>query len=282
MKVDLPDTATDLIVLAYAEDLGTEGDITTSSVTDPRTRSVGRVVARQSGCIAGLGIAGACFTYVDRDVEVELHCNDGDYVEAGTSLLTVSGMTASILTAERVALNFLGWLSGIATATNTYVRAVEGTEAVVSDTRKTTPGMRTLERYAVSMGGGRNHRFGLFDAVLIKDNHLATAASIAHTVEAARTAVGPEITVEVEVDTIAQLEQVLDTDADVVLLDNMTIEDLAEAVRLVDGRLITEASGGVTLETISDIARTGVDVISTGWITHSAPALDVALDLDPH
>lgn len=277
----LPDGTIELIAIAYSEDLGEIGDITTAAVIDPRHESSADLVSRQAGCIAGIDVAEACFLHVDTGLTVERHRADGDSVESGSVLATVSGSTASILTAERVALNLLGRLSGIATATRTYVDAVSGTGARISDTRKTTPGMRALEKYAVATGGGRNHRFGLYDAVLIKDNHIASAESIAEAVRAARASVGSSVTVEVEVDTIDQLAAVLATDADAVLLDNMGIDDLAACVELVGGRMLTEASGGVTLESVRAIAQTGVDVISVGWLTHSSPALDVGLDLRP-
>ncbi|HSJ72535.1 MAG TPA: carboxylating nicotinate-nucleotide diphosphorylase [Acidimicrobiia bacterium] len=279
--MSLPRGTAELIANAYAEDLGELGDITTAAVIDPRLESSADLVARQAGCIAGLSVVEACFLHVDTAITMDRHRTDGDVVEGGSVLATVSGSTASILTAERVALNLLGRLSGIATATRTYVDAVSGTGARISDTRKTTPGMRALEKYAVASGGGRNHRFGLYDAVLIKDNHIAAAGSIADAVRAARASVGPSVTVQVEVDTLDQLAAVLATDADAVLLDNMGIDDLAAGVALVGGRMLTEASGGVTLESVRSIAETGVDVISVGWLTHSAPALDVGLDLRP-
>ena len=270
-----------LIERAYAEDLGDIGDVTTRAVIDPERRGTASVVAREAGTVAGLSVAGACFLHIDPSLDVAYLHHDGDVVEAGAVLAEVTGSMAGILTAERVALNLLGRLSGIATATRTLVDAVEGTGVQISDTRKTTPGLRALEKQAVAAGGGRNHRFGLYDAVLIKDNHIAAAGSISEAVAAARDLVGPEVTVEVEVDTLDQLAQVLATDADTVLLDNMGIEDLAEAVRTVDGRIETEASGGVTVDTVRAIAETGVDVISVGALTHSSPALDVALDIVP-
>jgi nicotinate-nucleotide pyrophosphorylase (carboxylating) len=221
----------------------------------------------------------ACFRHIDPSLALFAAVDDGTVVDTGATLIEVSGSTRSILTAERVALNLLGHLSGIATATRACVDAVAGSGARISDTRKTTPGLRGLEKRAIVSGGGVNHRFGLFDQVLIKDNHLAAAPSIAAAVASARASVGPDVRIEVEVDTIDQLRRVLDTDADAVLLDNMTVEDLTAAVALVGGRIETEASGGVTLDTVAAIAATGVDVISIGWLTHSAPALDVAMDV---
>lgn len=279
--MSLPRGTTELIAIAYSEDLGEIGDITTAAVIDPHHQSSADLVSRQAGCVAGLLVVEACFLHIDTSITMDRRRVDGDAVESGSVLATVSGSTASILTAERVALNLLGRLSGIATATRAYVDAVSGTGARISDTRKTTPGMRALEKYAVATGGGRNHRFGLYDAVLIKDNHIAAAGSIAEAVRAARASIGRSVTVQVEVDTIDQLAAVLATDADAVLLDNMGIDDLVASVELVGGRMLTEASGGVTLESVRSIAETGVDVISVGWLTHSAPALDVGLDLWP-
>lgn len=273
-----PEATAELIARAYAEDLGTEGDITSQAVIDETRRSTAILVARTAGTVAGIDIAGACFLHVDPSLTLRQHVADGDTVEPGSRLMTISGSTISLLTAERVALNLVGRMSGIATATRTFVDAVEGTGATITDTRKTTPGLRELEKAAVVAGGGSNHRFGLYDAVLIKDNHLTATDSIARAVAAARKAVGPDVTVEVEVDDLDQLDEVLTTDADRVLLDNMDTETLNEAVARVDGNLITEASGGVTLETVRSIAETGVDIISVGWLTHSAPAFDVALD----
>ena len=273
-----PGTAA-LIERAYAEDLGDIGDITTAAVIDPDHRCRAEIVAREAGCIAGLRIAGACFTHVDPEIEVVNMRNDGDVVDGDSVLATVEGRTAGILTAERVALNILGRLSGIATLTRAFVDAVAGTGAQISDTRKTTPGLRALEKFAVATGGGRNHRFGLFDAVLIKDNHIAAAGSLLEAVRMARNHVGPDVTVEVEVGTTVQLDDVLGSGADAVLLDGMSIDDLAAAVAIVGGRLLTEASGRVDITTVRAIAETGVDVISVGALTHSAPSLDVGLDI---
>jgi nicotinate-nucleotide pyrophosphorylase (carboxylating) len=273
------DTDLDLVAMAYAEDLGNPGDITTNAIVPAEARTNAIVVARSPGCVAGVDAAMACFRHIDPSLALLAAVEDGTVVDTGTTLIEVSGSTRSILTAERVALNLLGHLSGIATATRACVDAVAGSGTRISDTRKTTPGLRGLEKRAVVSGGGVNHRFGLFDQVLIKDNHLAAAPSIAAAVASARASVGPDVRIEVEVDTIDQLRRVLDTDADAVLLDNMTVEDLTAAVALVGGRIETEASGGVTLDTVAAIAATGVDVISIGWLTHSAPALDVAMDV---
>lgn len=279
MTVHIPTSTAEVIALAYVEDLADAGDLT-SLATIPRDhRSVAKIVARAQGCVAGIPVAEMCFAHIDRRVTVDLLVDDGTVVVPGTVLLEACGPTRSILTAERVALNLLGRLSGIATATHAFVDAVEGTGSKISDTRKTTPGMRALEKYAVTMGGGVNHRMGLYDAVMIKDNHLVASTSIADAVAKARSLVGPDMVVEIEVDTLDQLAEAIDTDADIVLLDNMSPAELEKAVRMVGSTMRTEASGGVTLETVREVAETGVDVISVGWLTHSAPALDVAMEL---
>jgi nicotinate-nucleotide pyrophosphorylase (carboxylating) len=232
------------------------------------------------GAIAGLDVARFVFEVVDESVEFDARVSDGDRVEKGTVLAVVSGNARSILGAERTALNLLARMSGVATQTAQLVDEVQGTNARIADTRKTMPGMRALDKYAVRMGGGMNHRFGLHDAVMIKDNHIATVGSVTAAIEAARARVGHTVTVEVEVENLKQLQEVLDNDADVdiVLLDNMAPIELAEAVRMVDGAFTTEASGGVTLANVREIAESGVDVISVGWITHSAAQLDIGLD----
>jgi nicotinate-nucleotide pyrophosphorylase (carboxylating) len=275
-----PSMYEDAIARALDEDLGEAGDLTSEAVVGPDALVSGALVARRPGRIAGLEVAGAVFAAVDQRIEVTYHQTDGDKVGAGTRLATVTGRARSVLTGERTALNLLGHLSGVATATAAFVARVAGTNARIADTRKTTPGLRALEKYAVRMGGGINHRFGLSDAVMIKDNHLIAAGGVLAAVEAARRRVGHLVKIEVEVTTLAQLEEVLQVGADVVLLDNMDLATMVEAVRLVGGRLVVEASGGITLDNVAEVARTGVDVISVGWITHSAPALDVALDLE--
>lgn len=268
----------DIVAMALDEDVGTAGDITTESTIAEDTQATGEFRTRRSGVIAGLVVAEYVFKVVDDTVEFDARVDDGDRVERGSVLAVVKGSARSILSAERTALNFLARMSGVATQAALLVDAVEGTGAKIADTRKTMPGHRALDKYAVRMGGGMNHRFGLHDAVMIKDNHIIAAGSITGAVEAARSKVGHTVSVEVEVETLKQLEEVLDTATDIVLLDNMSPMDLAEAVRMVDGEMTTEASGGVTLETVREIAETGVDVISVGWITHSAPQLDIGLD----
>ena len=263
---------------ALAEDLGAGGDITSDTCVPQTAQSKATLVARGPGVIAGLEVASYVFEALDPSVSFEPLLADGDRVEAEAEVARVAGHSRSILTGERTALNLLGRMSGVATATARLVEAVAGTGAKISDTRKTMPGLRVLDKYAVRMGGGMNHRFGLYDAVLIKDNHLVAAGSIAGAVAAVRAAVSPGVMVEVEVEDLEQLAEVLDTDTDRVLLDNMSPELLRRAVELVDGRLTTEASGGVTEANVRQLAETGVDIISVGWITHSAPQLDLALE----
>ena len=269
----------DIVERALAEDLATAGDLTTDAIFGPDDTASGHIVARVDGVIAGLGAAVSVFGRLDGDVSVALSAADGDAVDAGTVLATVTGSTRAILTGERTCLNLLGHLSGIATTTNGIVAAVADLGVRVADTRKTTPGLRALEKYAVRCGGGSNHRFGLHDAVMIKDNHVLAAGSIDAAVAAVRRTVGHTVTIELEIDDLAQVDEAVAAGVDIVLLDNMTPEELRTAVARIDGRAITEASGGITPDTARAVAATGVDVISLGWITHSAPRLDVALDL---
>ena len=269
------------VTRALAEDLGRAGDVTSIATIAEETPGRGIVVARQAGIIAGLSVGAAAFRKLEPAVEITGHARDGAAVGAGSALLTVSGSARAILAGERTALNFLGHLSGVATATHALVARIAHTQARVTCTRKTLPGLRALEKYAVRCGGGFNHRFGLDDAILIKDNHIAIAGGIAEALRRARAHAGHLVKIEIEVDTLDQLAEVLATGgADVVLLDNMDAATLREAVRMVGGRLITEASGGVTLQSIAKIAEAGVDYISSGAITHSAPQLDIALDIE--
>ncbi len=268
-----------LLELALREDLGLVGDLTTASVIGPDHTSTGRVVARADGTIAGLELGARIFDHVAGDVDVTFHAADGDQVAAGTDLATVAGSSRAILTGERGWLNLLGHLSGIATSTRAVVDALTGTGTRVADTRKTTPGLRSLEKYAVRCGGGSNHRFGLHDAVMIKDNHLVVAGSVSAAIAAARAAVGHTVSITVEVDRLDQIDDAVAGGADIILIDNLRGDDLRRAVELVGGRAVTEASGGITPDNAAEIAAAGVDVISLGWITHSAPRLDVALDL---
>jgi len=266
---------------ALQEDLGRAGDITSMATIPEATHAHAIMVARQAGVIAGLPLAVATFQKLSPDVSIQPHFRDGGAVAAGVQVLTISGPARAVLAGERTALNFVGRLSGIATLTAAYVRHTAGTRLRICCTRKTTPGLRALEKYAVRCGGGFNHRFGLDDAVLIKDNHIAVAGGVAAVLRRARAQVGHLVRIEIEVDTMAQLREVLDSGlADVVLLDNMTIAELTEAVKLASGRVVLEASGGVTLDSISAIASTGVDYASCGALTHSAPNFDIALDID--
>ena len=264
---------------ALREDLGRAGDVTTDAIVSDDSIATAEVVARRSGRVAGIGPALRAFEILDSNVVGEALIEDGRDAEPGAVLLRVGGRARAILTAERTALNFLGHLCGVATLTRSYVEAVAGTSARVACTRKTTPGLRALEKYAVCCGGGANHRFGLDDAVLIKDNHLAIAGDVRTAVERVRAAVGHMVKIALEVDTLQQLEQGLETGVDSVLLDNMDLETLTEAVQLVAGRCATEASGGINLEMASAIAATGVDYISVGALTHSAPRLDISLEV---
>jgi nicotinate-nucleotide pyrophosphorylase (carboxylating) len=265
---------------ALREDLGRAGDLTTDAIVSTDARTAAAVVARCRGRVAGSEVAARVFEILDPTVETEIVIADGGDAEPGSALVRLRGPVRAILTGERTALNLLGRLSGVATLTRTYVKAVEGTGARVVCTRKTTPGLRALEKYAVRCGGGANHRFGLDDAVLIKDNHLAVAGGVRPAVERARAAVGHMVTVELEVDTLEQLEEGLAVGVDAVLLDNMDPETLRAAVTLVDGRCLTEASGGIDLDTAAAVAATGVDLLSVGALTHSAPWLDVSLEVE--
>jgi nicotinate-nucleotide pyrophosphorylase (carboxylating) len=268
-----------LVRRALEEDLGRAGDLTSDAILPPDLSAEARVVARAAGRIAGLPAALSAFRLLDPALRIEQNAVDGQDVEAGTVLATVRGSARSILSAERTALNLLGRLCGIATATREMQALVAPHGAHIVCTRKTTPGLRALEKYAVRCGGGKNHRFGLDDAVLIKDNHVALAGGIRPAVERARRAVGHLVKIEVEVDSLEQLREALDLGADVVLFDNMPVETLREAVAMARGRAITEASGGINPKTAGSIAATGVNLLSMGWLTHSAPSLDVALDV---
>ncbi|WP_136617712.1 MULTISPECIES: carboxylating nicotinate-nucleotide diphosphorylase [Mesorhizobium] len=264
---------------ALLEDLGRAGDITSDAIIPADCKATLALNARQGGVVAGLDLVMFAFLLVDPGISIQLRCPEGGKVSAGQTIAIVNGPARSLLTAERTALNFLCKLSGIATATATLVNAVRGHHAKIVCTRKTTPGLRVLEKYAVRAGGGANHRFALDDAVLIKDNHIAIAGDIRTAIERARSAIGHMVKIEVEVDRLDQLEIALTAGVDAVLLDNMSVEDLAQAVAMVGGRAITEASGRVTRASAAAIAATGVDLISVGWLTHSAPILDIGLDM---
>ena len=260
------------------EDLGRAGDITTDAVIPKGARAVCTLVSRENGVVAGLDFARTAFALIDPEIRVNVKIPDATRVAAGGVIAEIAGPAAGILTAERVALNFLGPLSGIASATRGIADAIAHTKARITCTRKTTPGLRFAQKYAVRCGGGANHRFGLDDAVLIKDNHIAVAGGIRPAVERARAAVGHLVKIELEVDSLAQLDEALSLGVDAVLLDNMDPDLLSEAVRRVDGRMITEASGRINAETAPAMAATGVDLLSIGWLTHSATVLDIGLD----
>ena len=268
----------EVVARALSEDLGEHGDITAEACVPEAAESKAVFMARAPAVVAGLEVAAFVFEALDPSVTFESLVVDGARVVERSGVARVAGRSRSILGGERTALNLLGRMSGVATATAGLVDLVAGTGAKISDTRKTMPGLRALDKYAVRVGGGVNHRFGLYDAVMIKDNHLIAAGSITDAVAAARASVGPDVMLVVEVAELEQLREVLATDADRVLLDNMSPDRLREAVAMVDGRIVTEASGGVTSQNIREIAETGVDIISVGWITHSAPQVDIALD----
>ena len=270
------DTLERIVHAALAEDIGA-GDVTTEATVAADAVGTADLLVKEPGVVCGLRVAEATFRALDPDVRFEALVIDGDAVEAPAVVARVAGSERAILTGERVALNFLGRLSGIATLTRCYVDAVDGTGVAVLDTRKTTPGLRALEKHAVACGGGRNHRFGLDDAILVKDNHLRAAGSIAAAVELVRDA--SDLPVEVECETLPQVAEAVQSGVDAILLDNMSLDQLRAAVALVDGRARLEASGGVTLDTIRAIAETGVDEISVGALTHSAPSRDVSLEL---
>jgi nicotinate-nucleotide pyrophosphorylase (carboxylating) len=278
----LPDIVLEPIVkLALAEDLGAAGDITTDALIDPGVDGRWAVRARKAGVVAGLDAATLAGWMIDPDIVFEVSAQDGARVEAGETILEIEGPARSVLTAERTMLNFIGRLSGIATLTRTYVDAVDGMGVIIASTRKTTPGLRALEKRAVRLGGGGAHRHGLNDAVLIKDNHIAAAGGVREALEKARSAVGHLTAIEIEVDSIEQLKLALAPPVipSAIMLDNFSLSDLRAAVKLAKGQALVEASGGITIENVFAVAETGVDVISVGALTHSAPALDIGLDV---
>ena len=264
---------------ALAEDIGT-GDLTTSSILSPDLKLAGQIVARNQGIVAGLEVAGLVFELVDQEIVATFHVADGDSIARGQTLAQVRGPGTGVLSGERVALNFLQRMSGIATLTHQFVEAVKGSKAVILDTRKTAPGLRVLDKLAVRLGGGENHRFGLYDMVLIKDNHIAAAGSISQAINKVRASIGKALAVEVEVKSMAEFEEALAFRPDRIMLDNMSLQDMSRAVALAAGRVELEASGNVTLENVTDIAGTGVDFISVGALTHSARALDISLEIN--
>lgn len=266
-----------LAEMALAEDVG-PGDITTRVTIEAGHRGWMRLIARERSVICGTSCVAAVYGVLDPAVEVDLRIADGQWTEEGTVVAVVSGPTASLLTGERVCLNVMQRLSGIATATRTAVEAVSGLGVDILDTRKTTPGLRLFEKYAVRTGGGKNHRAGLYDAVLIKDNHIAAAGSLRKAVDRARAAVGHTVFVEVEADSLAQVAEAIKAGPDGILLDNMPIPVLKEAVRRIGGRVFTEASGGIGPDQVRAVAETGVNAVSLGWLTHSARAVDIGAD----
>jgi nicotinate-nucleotide pyrophosphorylase (carboxylating) len=269
----------DLVRQALREDLGGMGDVTTDSIVPANLAGKGLILTREAGVVAGLAIAREVFTQLDPAVTFEECVADGDRLKAGQPLLRIFGPARVILTGERVALNLFARMCSVATATRHVADLIASTSARVVCTRKTTPGLRLLEKYAVRMGGGSNHRFGLDDAILIKDNHVAVAGGVRQAVEQARARAGHMLKVEVEVDTLDQLREVLDLRIDAVLLDNMPPTSLREAVELVAGRVTTEASGGITLDNVLAVAQTGVDLISMGSLTHSSRQIDLSMEI---
>jgi nicotinate-nucleotide pyrophosphorylase (carboxylating) len=268
-----------IVRAALLEDLGRAGDITTDAIVPPDAEVEAVIAARQPGVVAGLDAALLAFELIDPALQLERICKDGARIARGDIVAHIAGRARGVLGAERTALNLLSRLSGVATATRELADAVAGTKANIVCTRKTTPGLRVLEKEAVRLGGGANHRFGLDDAILIKDNHIALAGGVRPALERAKRHAGHLVKIELEVDTLDQLAEALGVGVDAVLLDNMTPETMRRAVAMVDGRAITEASGRINLETAPIIAATGVDLISSGWITHSAPILDLGLDI---
>lgn len=267
-----------LLDLAFAEDIGI-GDITTETTVSSNQKAVGTVHAKSDGVVAGLPVVERTFQQLDSDVSFHAFVRDGDVISVGATIAEVEGSAKTILIGERTALNFLQRLSGIATLTSQFVEAVADYDVKIVDTRKTTPGWRALEKYAVRVGGGNNHRFGLYDGVLIKDNHIVAAGGIVSAVERARQAAPHTAKIEIEVETVEQVNEALDAGADILLFDNMTIETMQQVVELIDKRVLTEASGGITLDRVQAVASTGVDLISVGALTHSAMPLDISLTL---
>jgi nicotinate-nucleotide pyrophosphorylase (carboxylating) len=266
-----------LIEQALAEDLG-PGDVTSEATIRPESVSVAAMLAKQDLVLAGIDVAREVFRHLDPDIRFTPFAKDGDRVNAGTEIAKLSGNTRALLAGERTALNLLQHLSGIATLTAKYVEALKGLKAEMLDTRKTLPGLRQLEKYAVRMGGGRNHRMGLYDMILIKDNHIRAAGGIMKAIASARAKAG-NLKVEVETSTLDDVREALSSKADIIMLDNMTIDMMREAVKVIAGRSLVEASGNVTLETVRQIAETGVDFVSSGSLTHSAPAADISMKI---
>lgn len=280
MLPPLPDVLLEPIVkLALAEDLGAAGDVTTDALIDPDADGKWAIRAREAGVVAGLDAATFAGWMIDPDIEYTIAALDGARVKTGDTIMEIEGAARSVLTAERTMLNFIGRLSGVASLTRQFVDAVDGMGVIIASTRKTTPGLRALEKRAVRLGGGGAHRYGLNDAMLIKDNHIAAAGGVAQALERARKAAAHLTAIEIEVDTLDQLKQALPHTPSAILLDNFSLTDLKAAVKLAKGQTLLEASGGITIENVFAVAETGVDVISIGALTHSAPSLDVGLDV---
>lgn len=271
---------TRLVEATLLEDLGRAGDITSQATLPPGTRAQAKLVSRKAGVLAGLPLAEAAFRLAGEGLAVSSALRDGDTLTPGAVIASIEGDARTLLTAERTALNFLGRLSGIATLTRAYADKIAHTGAAIVCTRKTTPGLRAVEKYAVRCGGGRNHRFGLDDAILIKDNHIAVAGGIKPALRRAKAFAGHLVAIEIEVDRLDQLDEALSEGVHAILLDNMSLDELRQAVELTAGRAVLEASGNVTLETVGGIAETGVDLISSGALTHSAPNFDIGLDIE--
>jgi nicotinate-nucleotide pyrophosphorylase (carboxylating) len=267
-----------LVRAALLEDLGRAGDLTTDAIVPAALKAQAVLAARQPGVVAGLDLAICAFRLIEPELRIRVIKSDGEKLNPGDEIALIEGPARGLLTAERVALNFLGHLSGIATATAGIVEQLADYKAKVVDTRKTTPGLRAVQKHAVKLGGGANHRFGLDDAILIKDNHIVAAGDLQTAVARARAYAGHLVKIEVEVDTLDQLASALAIGVEAVLLDNMTTSQLREAVALTKGSAITEASGGITPDTVAEVAATGIDLISVGWLTHSARVLDIGLD----
>lgn len=266
---------------ALDEDLQSTGDITSQALIPPGLRARARMIMREAGVVAGLPLASMVFRLLDPKVNFQSLANDGEHLPAGTRIAALDGSALSILEGERTALNFLQRLSGIATLTSKFVALAASSGVEILDTRKTTPGLRGLEKYAVRAGGGKNHRLGLYDSVIIKDNHVAATGGVGRATRLVREALGSEKMIEVEIERVEELEEAIEAGADVVMLDNMPVEDVEQAVRVAAGRVRLEVSGGITLENVASYARAGVDFISVGALTHSAPALDIAMELEP-
>jgi len=268
----------DLLEMALREDIGS-GDITSESVVPADTMAKGTILSKSEGIVAGLDVAGEVFRMVDPEIDFKKLVSDGEQIHQKQEIATAEGPARSILTAERTVLNFLQRLSGIATLTSEYVRAASGHKARIIDTRKTTPGWRVLEKYAVRVGGGHNHRFGLYEAVLIKDNHIAALGSISDAIARARERIPHTMKIEVEVEDMDQVREAISAGADIIMPDNMSADEMTQAVKLIDGRAIVEASGGIRLEDIPTVAATGVDLISVGALTNAAPPLDISMSM---